>query len=202
VTASWRTDTVSLNDDITGSAIDVKTHIFGVRDGTSHPFVNQGELGLGWDSTLLDRLSAGTKKITSRSYAFFWGMDAAVEDKPRRGSLTLGGYDRGLIADGPNTTTSFNRTQGRCREGMMVDLTGMTLQSPNGSTQTIMDKSEKLQVCIVPTLSSVVTLPEQIWDRLASGMGIESSSLNNGQSEELFYQVALIKPESAYVRFS
>jgi hypothetical protein len=197
VTAAWKTDYITMSDTVNNHTFDVASYVFGIRDGSSHRFVNQGELGLGSDSVLLNRLSSGTKEIASKSYSFFWGSDIAVSDNPRSGSLTLGGYDQALIADGRNITTSFDRTKGTCREGMIVDLTGMTLQSPNGTTQTILDKSEKMQVCIVPTFHSIMNMREKYWNKTASGMGLEYSPDNNGESEGLLYHVASIIPESA-----
>lgn len=80
---------------------------------------------------------------------------------------------------------------------MIVDLTGLSLQSVGAGTQNIMEASEKMQACVVPTLSSVLTLPVQYWDKMAEMMGVERSPFNNGSSGELFYRVTSVKPESA-----
>lgn len=170
---------------------------FGIRAGTAHQYVNKGELGLGKNSTFLNALASG-QKIASKTYSFFWGNDAAISDSPRNGSLTLGGYDRALIGDAPNTTTTFTRTEWRCREGMVVELTGLALQSENGGAQSILNGTESLRACVVPTLSSVLTLPESYWDTMADLMGVELSPLNGGISGELFYGIASVKPQSAY----
>jgi hypothetical protein len=184
--------------DSTNLDTELNPHEFGVRAGTSHPFVNKGELGLGKNSSFLNALASG-QKIASKSYSFFWGTDSAISNDPRNGSLTLGGYDQALVGDAQNTTTKFSRNQWKCREGMVVDLTGLALQSESGGTQNLLNGTEKLQACVVPTLSSVLTLPQQIWDNMAKAMGAEMSSLNNGESNGLFYHVSSIKPESAYV---
>jgi hypothetical protein len=160
--------------------------------------VNQGELGLGKNSTFLNAL-ASSQKISSQAYSFFWGTDSAISDDPRNGSLTLGGYDQALISDAANTTTKFDRSQSNCREGMLVDLTGLALQLEGGGTQSLFNGTEKLRACIVPTLSSVLTLPQQYWNKMAKTMGVELSPGNNGESDGLFFQVSSIKPESAWV---
>jgi hypothetical protein len=195
--ATWTTDKVLLKDTANHDT-ELNSHEFGVRAGTSHPFVNKGELGLGKNSSFLNALASGSK-IASKSYSFFWGTDSTISNDPRNGSLTVGGYDQSLIGDAPNTTTKFNRNQWKCREGMVVDLTGLALQSESRGTQNLMNGTEKLQACVVPTLSSVLTLPQQIWDKMAMTMGIEMSSFNNGESNGLFYHVSSIKPGSAYV---
>jgi hypothetical protein len=179
-------------------SIELNSHEFGLRAGTSHEFVNKGELGLGKNSTFLNALASG-QKIASKTYSFFWGIDAAFSDHPRNGSLTLGGYDQALIGDAKNTTTKFTRDQWKCREGMIVTLTGLALQSESAGTQHIMEDSEIMQACVVPTLSSVLTLPSSYWDTIAAKMRVQLSPLNGGYSGGLFYHLASIRPNSVYV---
>jgi hypothetical protein len=69
---------------------------------------------------------------------------------------------------------------------MKVDLTGLILQSDGGGTYNILNSSEKLEACVVPTLSSVLWLPERYWPKVADGMAIKLSTLNNGTSGRLF----------------
>ena len=158
-TADWITDKVVLQDSANKN-LELNLLAFGVRVSTAHQYVNKGELGLGKNSTFLNALASG-QKIASKTYSFFWGTDAAISDNARNGSLTLGGYEQALIGDSKNTTTKFTRNQWKCREGMIVDLTGLALQSEGGGTQNITGESEKMQACLVPTLSSVLTLPIQ-----------------------------------------
>lgn len=199
-TANWTTDKVALKDGAE-NAFELAQMEFGVRVSTAHQYVNKGELGLGVNSTFLTALASG-QRIASKTYSFFWGTDISISDEPRDGSLTLGGFDQALITNAPNTTTKFTRNQWKCREGMVVELTALSLQSVGAGTQNIMEKSEKMQACVVPTLSSVLTLPVQYWDKMAEMMGVERSPFNNGTSSELFYRVTSVKPESAYVRLS
>ena len=195
--ATWITDEVVLKD---AADKDVKLSQleFGMRISTSHPYVNKGELGLGTNSSFLSALASG-QRIASKTYSFFWGTDAALSDEPRDGSLILGGYDQALTGGAPNTTTPFTRDQWQCREGMIVDLTGLYLNAVDGR-HAIMEPSDIMQACVVPTLTSVLTLPAAYWDTMAELMGVEMSDVNNGSSTELFYGVASVKP-SAYVKF-
>ncbi|KAI8936998.1 hypothetical protein NX059_006222 [Plenodomus lindquistii] len=194
VGAAWTTDDVTITDD-TDETIKLSQLSFGIRTGSSHPYVNQGELGLGVGSTLLSTL-ASEKNIASKTYSFYWGIDSTISDSPRNGSLTLGGYDAALIGDSPNTTTTFTRNNGKCREGMIVELTGIDLHSVTGTTQRVLE-SERLEACVVPTLSSILMLPYQYWDKIHDMLGIEQTPLNNGSSGELFYGVASVKPSTA-----
>jgi hypothetical protein len=196
-TATWTIDKVVLHDSVDKS-IEMSSHEFGLRAGTSHEYVNKGELGLGKNSTFLNALASG-QKIASKTYSFFWGIDATISDHPRNGSLTLGGYDQALIGDAKNTTTKFTRDQWKCREGIIVTLTGLALQSEGAGTQNIMEDLETMQACVVPTLSSVLTLPSSYWDTIAAKMRVQLSPLNGGYSGGLFYHLASIRPNSAYV---
>ena len=193
--ANWVTDDVVLKDR-TDKDVELTQLQFGIRVSTSHPYVNLGELGLGVNSTFLSALSSG-QTITSRVYSFFWGTDAVISAKPRSGSLTLGGFDQALIGDLPNTTTTFNRDLTSCREGMIVELTGLSLLSEDGGTQNILETSEKLQACVVPTIESVLTLPANYWDKMAEIMGVKPAPQNT--SRGLFYGIASVTSESAYV---
>lgn len=194
-TASWIIDNVTITDGANKDT-ELSQLAFGIRNGTSHPYVNKGELGLGVDSTFLKALGA-SQKIASKTYSFFWGTDSTISDTPRNGSLTLGGYDAALIGDSPNTTTAFTRDEWRCREGMIVELTGLDLHFVSGTTQAVLD-SEKLKACVVPTLSSILTIPDAYWTKLSGILGVESTPFNNGTSGELFWGVHSVKPATAY----
>jgi hypothetical protein len=84
----------------------------------------------------------------------------------------ISGYDKALLGDGPNMLTKLNYEDWKCREGMKVALTALSLQSENGWTHNILNRSEELEACVVPTLSGVFSLPEPYWPRIACGMGI------------------------------
>ena len=75
---------------------------FGIRAVPGHDFINKGELGLGKNSSFIQGLGGWA---SSNVYSLFWGTEVAAE--PRDGSLTLGGYDQGLVDNLPNLTTQF-----------------------------------------------------------------------------------------------
>ncbi|KAF2023190.1 hypothetical protein EK21DRAFT_81443 [Setomelanomma holmii] len=193
--ANWTKDKVVLKNTVNNN-IELDLFEFGIRVGSSQPYVNKGEIGLGVNSSFLEALASG-QQIASRTYSFFWGTDSTISSSPRDGSLTLGGYDQALFNDSVNTTTTFTGNQANCREGMIVDLTGLVLQSKEVGTQNILNGTEKLRACVVPTLSSVLMLPESYWKSMASIMGVETFPGNNGTSNELLYGVAAVKPRSA-----
>jgi hypothetical protein len=62
-----------------------------------------------------------------------------------------------------------------------------------------MEDSETMQACVVPTLSSVLTLLSLYWDTIGAKMRVQLSPLNGGYSGGLFYHLASVKPDSAYV---
>jgi hypothetical protein len=178
--------------------VDLNASTFGLRTGPEHEYVTQGQLGLGMDSTFLTSLLRA-KIIASRTYSFFWGIDSAVSANSRDGSLTIGGYDGAVLGDGASTTAKLNYEDWKCREGMKVNLTGLVIQSDGGGIQNILNSSEKLEACVVPTLSSVLWLPDHYWPIIADGMGVKLSTLNNGTSNRLFYGASRVQPNTSYV---
>jgi len=197
---TWMADKISIQDS-TDKVLDLGSQGFGIRNDIyasdkAQDWVVKGELGLGRNSTFMNVLAAG-QKVASRTYSFFWGVDPAITDNPRDGSLTVGGYDQALIGDAKNVTTKFTRDQPKCPEGMVVSLTGLALQSAGAGIQNVMEQAESIQACVVPSLSSTLTLPMPLWNVLASKMRVQLSPLNGGYSGALFYRFASIRPASA-----
>ena len=176
--------------------MNLKGFEFGLRTSAGPQSVNKAELGLGNSSTFLRTLAKGGF-IASQMYSFFWGTEVASET--RDGSLTLGGYDEALITGLPNTTTSFDRTNQQCREGMIVQISGLVLQTPEGEKSDVMAGLGETQACVVPTLSRVLSLPTVYWEKMQKFMGVELSPYGTGTSGGIFYSIVSIKPESAYV---
>jgi hypothetical protein len=136
--------------------------------------------------TLLD-----TSKISSNSYSFFWGNE--VTDQPRDGSLTLGGYDQALIAEGPNVTVPFGNDI-RCKEGIIVTVTSLELQGGD-AWKDLPD----LEVCVIPATSNIMTIPGNYWDPIQTMMGVELNPTRNGTSDAHFYNTTVVTTASACV---
>jgi hypothetical protein len=160
-----------------------------LADNTSLP---QYEFGLRTDSinsTFLQTLQDNAK-ISSKSYSFFWGNE--VTDQPRDGSLTLGGYDQAIVADGTNVTSGFT-DEPKCKEGIIVNITGVALQGNKNVWEGLPD----LRVCVIAATSNIMSIPGQYWDPIQAAMGVELYPFRNGTAETYFYNTTLVKKDSA-----
>jgi hypothetical protein len=185
--ANWTRDDIKLQDNITLPQFE-----FALNTGSVNSFVHKGELGMGKSSTLLKTLIERSN-ISSNSYSFFWGSEVTKE--PRDGSLTLGGFDQALIAEGPNVTVPFT-DEPKCKEGIIVTLTSLGLTSAGGARDA-WDGLPDLRVCVIATTSNIMSIPAQYWDPIESIMGVERVTSRNGSSDGYFYNTTAIKPASA-----
>jgi hypothetical protein len=185
--ANWTRDDIKLQTNTS-----LLQYEFGLRTTSVNAYVHKGELGMAKSSTLLKSLSDNSN-ISSKSYSFFWGSEVAKE--PRDGSLTLGGYDQALIAEGPNVTVSLI-DEPKCKEGIVVTLTSLGLTSGDG-TKDAWDGLPDLRVCVIATTSNIMTIPAQYWDPIETIMGVERMTARNGTSDGYFYNTTIVKPASA-----
>jgi hypothetical protein len=183
--ANWTRDDIKLQGNISLSQYE-----FGLRTNSINSYVHKGELGLAKFSTFLKTL-LDTSKISSNSYSFFWGNE--VTNQPRDGSLTLGGYDQALIAEGPNVTVPFGNDI-RCKEGIIVTVTSLELQGGD-AWKDLPD----LEVCVIPATSNIMTIPGHYWDPIQTMMGVELDPTRNGTSAAHFYNTTLVTIASACV---
>jgi hypothetical protein len=185
--SNWTRDDIKLQDNTF-----LPQYEFALRTTSVNSFVHKGELGMAKSSTLLKTLGDNSN-ISSNSYSFFWGNEVAKE--PRDGSLTLGGFDQALIAEGPNVTVPFT-DEPKCKEGIVVTLTSLGLTSAGG-TRDAWDGLPDLKVCVIATTSNIMSIPAQYWDPIESIMGVERMTARNGSSDGYFYNTTVIKPASA-----
>ena len=132
-------------------------------------WASQAQLGLGHNSSLLQMLKQ-TNRISSRVYSMFWGLVGGSENQRTPGALILGGLDTALIGQRPNYTGALN-WQSDCLTGMVLDITAISLNFPNGSNASVMG-SETIKACIVPGQAGLLRLPPQHWEpfqKLAGG---------------------------------
>jgi hypothetical protein len=186
--ANWTRDDVKMLD-----GTSMAQYEFGQLTKSVNSYVHKGELGLGRDSQFLKYFS-DRKNVSSRSYSFYWGNE--VTSEPRDGSLTLGGYDSALIADGPNVTVSFTDEK-KCKEGIIVSMTSLTLQTSGGGTQDAWAGLEDLKVCVIAATSNIMTIPAQYWDPIEAIMGVTRITARNGSADSHYYNTTLVTPESA-----
>jgi hypothetical protein len=181
--ANWTKDDVRLQDNTT-----LPQYEFGLRTNSINSYVHKGEIGLAKTSSFLKTLQ-DSEKISSKSYSFFWGNE--VTDQPRDGSLTLGGYDQALVADGPNVTIPFSN-EPKCKEGIVVNITRLGLQGKN-----VWEGLPDLRVCVIAANSNIMTIPGSYWDPIQAAMGAELYPFRNGTAETYFYNTTIVKQASA-----
>lgn len=136
---TYGNDTLQIN-----SSFSVTEFPFGLVETT---FMNQ--LGLGLGSILLHSLvSAGS--ITSHVWGYFHGLTGAEMTDQLDGSLLLGGYDEAKTT-GNNLTLPFNYNY-HCPHGLVVNVSGITMNLSNGSNISIMGLSNgaAFESCIKP----------------------------------------------------
>lgn len=190
--ANWTTDNIQLENTTLGT-IDLPQFEFGVRNQSANLYVPKGELGLARDSTFLKTLLDGNR-TSSNSWSLYWGSE--VTNPPRDGSITLGGYDEALIQNSRNISAELDRNDDRCKEGMIVQITGLSLSTPDGS-QDVMRGLGRLEACVIPSVNHLLTVPVRYWDAMASIMDVELHSFRNGTAETYFYDTTIVTGESA-----
>ncbi|EXJ54263.1 hypothetical protein A1O7_09601 [Cladophialophora yegresii CBS 114405] len=149
------TDTFSVN-----SSFAIEQFQFGVPREDVGDF---SVLGLAKDSSLLSMLrNAGD--IASLSYSLYWGQTGTSPEHQLDGGLVIGGLDMAK-AVGQNYTTSLNRASA-CPSGMLVSVSDMTLEFPNGTSASIMGTGvgQTVNYCILPEYP-LITMPLDLWDQ-------------------------------------
>ncbi|CAD6441237.1 83daef0f-924e-4d40-95f0-5487f05f15bb [Sclerotinia trifoliorum] len=119
----------------------------------------QMAIGLGANSTILNTLySSG--QIASRTWSMFWGRTGATAATQLDGGFVFGGYDRAKVV-GANYTRSLTYSRPSCFSGMLVTITNMVLNFPNGTDASIFGgiESDAIQACIEPSYPVLLTVP-------------------------------------------
>ncbi|KAE8152930.1 aspartic peptidase domain-containing protein [Aspergillus avenaceus] len=155
-TFTWGKDQLMLNSNTTLSdfPIGIARSDWGAQG--YHP---QMAFGLGKTSTILNRLyTAG--HISSRSWAMFWGRTGGTADTQQDGSIVFGGFDKSK-ASGDNYTSGLNYSNKNCPTGMLVTITDLQLNFPNGTNASLLDglQSSAILACITPDFPTLMTLP-------------------------------------------
>jgi hypothetical protein len=158
---SLNSDTVLTNTDTftINSSFAFEQYPFGVPRKDVGDF---STLGMGKDSSLLTMLrNAGA--IASRSYSLYWGQTGTTADHQLDGNLVIGGLDMAKAA-GQNYTTSLDRAS-PCGSGMVVSISDMTLEFPNGTFTSIMGAGvgQTVNYCINPEFP-LITMPSSLWE--------------------------------------
>jgi hypothetical protein len=171
VDTNWTSDSVKLDNGATIHDWRFGTPRPQLRDESSN---GQAVIGVGVNSTFINALrTAGD--ISSNAYSLFWGDE--FTDEPRDGAFTLGGYDEAILGDSM-VTKGFTRSEERCAEGMIVEVTHMRLNHQDGPTVDLLDGLGALNVCVIPSLRAVMAVPGAYGEKLIASMG--AVRLDNG----------------------
>lgn len=85
----------------------------------------------------------------------------------------LGGLDKSLIRDQQENFTASLFWGGRCGTGMVVAISDILLNWPNGTDMSIFrgSQSAAIQACISPSFAGLMTLPLSYYDSFWSMAG-------------------------------
>ena len=137
-------------------------------------------LGLGTTSKLLNYAkSAG--HIASESWSLFWGQTGLTNAHTSNGAVVLGGIDE-TQTTGSNFTGSIKQT-GACRSGMIVEVTDMVIELPDGTKGSLLAngvQGQGVNYCL-ETEFPMITMLLDHWDEWES---IDDSAYTSGNSQD------------------
>ncbi|KAJ8068501.1 hypothetical protein OCU04_004051 [Sclerotinia nivalis] len=160
--ASPYPDLTMVSDNITlSSNVSMLNFPIGIpkADWGEQGYFPQMAIGLGTNSTILNTLySSG--QIASRTWSMFLGRTGATAATQLDGGFVFGGYDRAKVT-GANYTRSLTYSRTSCFSGMLVTITNMVLNFPNGTDASIFGgiESDAIQACIGPSYPVLLTVP-------------------------------------------
>jgi len=130
-----------------------------LSDGPLSVFHPRFAVGLGRNSTILNRLLS-LNLIASRSFSLTWGWFGASASTQADGTFIFGGYDKSRIR-GPGFTHPLRVPSRDCPTGMLVTISDLTLNFPNGSSARLFPESRSaaIQSCIIPDYPAFMTIP-------------------------------------------
>ncbi|KAH8647520.1 aspartic peptidase domain-containing protein [Ilyonectria robusta] len=153
-------DTVRINDEVSLADLPLAMPIAtAISDGPISVFHPRFAIGLGKNSTMLNRLlSKGL--IKSRTWSMFWGLFGAEAENQMDGSFIFGGYDTAKVK-GRGFKHTMREPFDDCPTGMMVTISDVSVEFPNGSISTLFPESRSaaMMACILPDYPTILQLP-------------------------------------------
>ncbi|KAF6803867.1 hypothetical protein CSOJ01_10596 [Colletotrichum sojae] len=149
-------DRMKLNDNVTLDDIEMG---IAASDWDTQGYKPLMGFGLGTNSTLL-RLLRASDRIASRSWGFFWGFGFGMPSQ-LDGSFVFGGYDRAKVT-GERFTAKLTPNQPDCSTQLVVEVSDLTLNFPNGTGVSIFPRFKPrpvLRMCIAPYVPVLMSLP-------------------------------------------
>lgn len=193
------TDRMKLNENLT-----LEEFPFGValNDWGAEGYHPMALLGLGTNSSFLNTLQE-SGKIASRTWSFFWGRSTGPPTSQTDGSLVIGGYDRAKISSAGRHVERLQDSTSPCSTQMIVTITDMVLNFPNGTDSSIFPKSlsTALTACIVPDYPVLMTLPSDPF--MDNFFQLTDAAQNHERSFGInYYSFQYSANEKRYVRAS
>ncbi|KAF2120190.1 aspartic peptidase domain-containing protein [Lophiotrema nucula] len=174
---------------------------FGIpQQDLNQQFTSQAQLGLGRNSSFLRALEAAGY-INTKVYSIFWGLVGGPPEKQTSGSLVLGGLDKALLADPSNNFTAPLFFGSKCGTGMLVAISDISLNWPNGTDVSIFlgSQSAAIQACVSPSFAGLMSMP---FDYYQNFMLLAGGEYPSGGEEErstgINYFTMLFDPENVY----
>ncbi len=191
--AAWGIDGVSLSSDVVLSNVPIGLAQGNLSDSTAN---SQVALGLGRNSAILSKLKEA-KRIGSRTWSMWWGLDGADESSQMDGSIVFGGYDAAKVRGSDNYTARIAESS-LCPAGLTVTISEILLNFPNGSTPNLLDPSSGntlLRACICPHCPMVMSLPSSLYyERFEDWTETESV----GRSEGIDFSTMVYPADEVY----
>ncbi|KAB8349635.1 hypothetical protein FH972_023654 [Carpinus fangiana] len=157
---TWATDQLQVN-----SSISLPSYLIAETPSSGNSFPADNLIGLGANSSFLAAMhSAGN--IASRTWSMFYGLTGGYPETQMDGSLVFGGFDRAKVT-GDNYTASISTLDlPSCPSGMLVTISSLALNFPNGSSPNLFTKqSDAIAACIDPNYPTLMSLPaDPYWD--------------------------------------
>ncbi|KAF4466355.1 Peptidase aspartic [Fusarium albosuccineum] len=157
-TYDFITETISWASDLTLSKFPILRPV-NTSTWNLQGYSPQNLIGMDSGSTIMEALkNAG--RISSKSYAFWWGLDGTIDKEQKGGSFVLGGYDKAKVY-GDGLTTQLSSSD-KCATGMVISISDIVLNFKNGTDVSIFEQDNggtTLQACITPDVPNVFAMP-------------------------------------------
>ena len=168
-----------VNDDLLVEDTTLEGFPIGMPGTSLYPgYDNQNNLGMGPNSTILNALLAA-KKIASRSFSFWWGLQGATPGAQMDGHIVFGGYDAAKVL-APNITMAMTPPSLACHSSMFVMISDVSLGFPNG-TKASLTSPNSIVACILPHYPAMLYFPETpYYDRFEAYSGTTNVGRGGG----------------------
>ncbi|CAK7214107.1 hypothetical protein SEUCBS140593_002071 [Sporothrix eucalyptigena] len=180
-------DNLRINDNLTLDGFPLG---IALSDWGEQAYTPMMGIGLGTNSTLLNWLKS-SGQTASRSWSYFWGQatvpGSSGTSEQLDGSVIFGGYDRAKVT-GNKYTQPMTSSEPNCPSQLVVTITNIELNFPNGSDASIFSASSStaISACLTPALSTLMWMPfDPYFDKM---MNLTNNNVYDmGRSVGIYY---------------